>query len=65
VGSPPRVAAYGTDASQLQTLAPCLVLGPGDIAEAHRPDECVPLAELAAAVPVFMRIAEDVGSAGL
>jgi len=65
VGSPPRVAAYGTDASQLQSLAPCLVLGPGDIAEAHRPDECVPLAELAAAVPVFMQIAQDVGSAGL
>jgi acetylornithine deacetylase len=64
VGSAPRVAAYGTDASQLQSLAPCLVLGPGDIAQAHRPDECVPLAELAAAVPVFMQIAQDVGSAG-
>jgi acetylornithine deacetylase len=65
VGSAPRVAAYGTDASQLQSLAPCLVLGPGDIAEAHRPDECVPLAELAAAVPVFMQIAQEFGSAGL
>jgi acetylornithine deacetylase len=65
VGAAPRVAPYGTDASQLQALAPCLVLGPGDIAQAHRPDECVPLAELAAAVPVFMRIAEDFDAAGL
>jgi acetylornithine deacetylase len=65
VGAAPRVAPYGTDASQLQSLAPCLVLGPGDIAQAHRPDECVPLAELAAAVPVFMQIARDVGTAGL
>jgi acetylornithine deacetylase len=49
----------------LQALAPCVVLGPGDIGRAHRPDECVPLAELAAVVPVFMQIAQDVGSAGL
>ena len=65
VGATPGVAPYGTDASQLQTLAPCLILGPGDIAQAHRPDECVPVAELGAAVPVFMQIAQAVGSAGL
>jgi acetylornithine deacetylase len=65
VGTAPRVAPYGTDASELQALAPCVILGPGDIGQAHRPDECVPLAELAAAVPVFMRIAQDVGAAGL
>jgi acetylornithine deacetylase/succinyl-diaminopimelate desuccinylase-like protein len=64
VGAAPRVAPYGTDASQLQALAPCVILGPGDIAQAHRPDESVPLAELAAAVPVFMQIAQAVGSAG-
>jgi acetylornithine deacetylase/succinyl-diaminopimelate desuccinylase-like protein len=58
VGAAPRVAPYGTDASELQVLAPCVILGPGDIAVAHAPDECVSVAELAAAVPVFTRLAE-------
>jgi acetylornithine deacetylase len=58
VGAVPRVAPYGTDASELQVLAPCVILGPGDIAVAHAPDECVSIAELGAAVPVFMRLAQ-------
>jgi len=58
VGAAPRVAPYGTDASQLQALAPCVILGPGDIAKAHAPGECVPIADLAAAVPAFMRLAQ-------
>ena len=58
VGAAPSVAPYGTDASELQALAPCVILGPGDIAVAHRPVECVSIDELAAAVPLFMRIAE-------
>jgi acetylornithine deacetylase/succinyl-diaminopimelate desuccinylase-like protein len=57
-GAAPRTAPYGTDASELQALAPCVVLGPGDMAQAHTPTEAVRLAELAAAVPVFMRLAE-------
>jgi acetylornithine deacetylase len=61
VGGPAQVAPYGTDASQLQSLAPCVILGPGDIGMAHRPGECVPFADLAAAVPVFMQIAKAVG----
>src|ERR1700676_4911869 len=56
VRAAPRVAPYGTDASELQALAPCVILGPGDIAVAHCPDESVAIADLAAAVPVFMRI---------
>ena len=59
-GAPPRVAPYGTDASELQALAPCVILGPGDIAKAHCPDESVAIADLAAAVPLFMRIAEQI-----
>ena len=58
VGVAARTVPYGTDASELQALAPCVVLGPGDIAVAHTPTEAVRLAELAAAVPVFMRLAE-------
>ena len=59
VGAPAGVAPYGTDASELQVIAPCVVLGPGDIAQAHAPEECVSIAELAAAVPLFMQLARD------
>ena len=59
-GAAPCVAPYGTDASELQAIAPCVILGPGDIAKAHTPDECVPVADLAAAVPLFMRLATEV-----
>jgi acetylornithine deacetylase/succinyl-diaminopimelate desuccinylase-like protein len=62
-GLAPRVAAFGTDASELQAVAPCVIMGPGDIAVAHAPEESVSIAELAAAVPVFMRLAQAVGRA--
>ncbi len=55
-GQAPRTAPYGTDASELQDLAPCLVLGPGGIGTAHTPRECVAVADLVAAVPLFRRI---------
>ena len=58
-GAAPRVAPYGTDASMLQALAPCVIMGPGDIAKAHAPGECVAVAELEAAVPRFMRLAAE------
>jgi acetylornithine deacetylase/succinyl-diaminopimelate desuccinylase-like protein len=55
-GAPARTAPYGTDASELQDLAPCIVMGPGTIATAHTPRECVAVADLAAAVPLFRRM---------
>jgi acetylornithine deacetylase/succinyl-diaminopimelate desuccinylase-like protein len=61
-GQPPTTAPYGTDASELQALAPCVVLGPGDIAEAHTPTEKVRAADLIAAVPVLMQLAERVAT---
>lgn len=61
-GEEARTAAFGTDASELSALAPCVVVGPGDIAVAHRPGESVPLAALAAAVPLFVRLAEGVAA---
>jgi acetylornithine deacetylase/succinyl-diaminopimelate desuccinylase-like protein len=57
VCKPAGTAPYGTDASELQAIAPCVVLGPGDIAEAHTPTEKVRVDELTASVPVFMRLA--------
>jgi acetylornithine deacetylase/succinyl-diaminopimelate desuccinylase-like protein len=61
-GKPPRTAPYGTDASELQAIAPCVVLGPGDIAVAHTPREQVNVADLVGAVPLFMRLAERVAA---
>jgi len=58
-GAAPRVAPYGTDASMLQQIAPCVIMGPGDIGKAHAPGECVPIAELAGAVTKFMQLARE------
>jgi acetylornithine deacetylase/succinyl-diaminopimelate desuccinylase-like protein len=57
-GNAVRTAPYGTDASILQELAPCLIMGPGDIAVAHTPHEAIKVTALAEAVPVFQRMAE-------
>ncbi len=64
-GNAPQTAPYGTDASELQGIAPAIVLGPGDISVAHRPGESVSISELAAAVPLFMRLAERLAGATL
>lgn len=62
-GAAPRTAPYGTDASELQAIAPCVILGPGDIAVAHTPIEHVRVQALVDAVPVFIRLAERVAGA--
>lgn len=59
---PATTAPFGTDASVLQAIAPCVVMGPGDIGVAHKPGEAVRLAELAAAVPVFQALAMRLAS---
>jgi len=59
-GTPAGTAPFGTDASELQAIAPCVVMGPGDIAEAHTPAEKLRLSDLAAAIPVFQRVAERI-----
>ncbi|MGI9423504.1 MAG: M20/M25/M40 family metallo-hydrolase, partial [Hyphomicrobiaceae bacterium] len=56
-------APYGTDASELQALAPCVIMGPGDIARAHSPGEFIEVAELVAAVPRLMALAERIAAA--
>jgi acetylornithine deacetylase len=57
-GRAPATVPFGTDAVALQALAPCVVLGPGDIGVAHTPHEQVAVADLAAAVPLMARILE-------
>ena len=56
-GQDATTAPFGTDASILQAIAPCVVFGPGDMGVAHKPDEAVKLAELASAVPLFQDLA--------
>ena len=56
-GNSTGVAPYGTDASQLQDLAPCIILGPGDIGVAHKAGEAVALADLEDAVVTFGQLA--------
>ena len=61
-GRDPTLAAvaYATDASMLASIGglPAVVLGPGDIAQAHTNDEWIELAELEAAVGVYRGICE-------
>ncbi len=56
-GEAARTAPYGTDASQLQQIAPCVIMGPGDIGDAHKPSESIATAELIRAVAMFKRMA--------
>lgn len=56
VGKPSTVAAFGTDASELSRIAPCIVLGPGTIDDAHQPDERVSISALEDGVATFSRI---------
>jgi acetylornithine deacetylase/succinyl-diaminopimelate desuccinylase-like protein len=61
-GQAATTVPFGTDASILQAIAPCVVMGPGDIGVAHKPNEAVRIAELAAAVPVFQALATRLAS---
>lgn len=61
-GVAPITAPYGTDASELQAIAPCIVLGPGDVSEAHKPGESIPVAELEAAPAKLLALAEKVAA---
>jgi acetylornithine deacetylase/succinyl-diaminopimelate desuccinylase-like protein len=53
---------FGTDSAVLQSLAPCVVLGPGNIALAHTPDEHVLLSDLTDAVPILADLAQRVAA---
>jgi acetylornithine deacetylase len=53
---------YGTDAGPLSASGlPCLVFGPGDIAQAHTKDEWVELDQVRAAVDAYYQIACELG----
>jgi acetylornithine deacetylase/succinyl-diaminopimelate desuccinylase family protein len=53
---------FGTDAGPLSEAGlPCIVFGPGDIAQAHTRDEWVDLDEVRTAVEAYFRIACELG----
>jgi acetylornithine deacetylase len=56
---------YGTDASKLSRLGgiPCVVLGAGDIAQAHTADEYLDLDQLAQAAAIYEETARIFGGA--
>jgi acetylornithine deacetylase len=59
----PRGAPYGSDASKLAAAGiPTLVLGPGDIADAHTAAEHVRIPDLALAVEIYAGIAIQLAS---
>ncbi len=49
---------FGTDGAMLQHLAPCVVMGPGDIAQAHTPNESVAVDDLMQGLALFERLAQ-------
>ncbi|MCX7028677.1 MAG: M20/M25/M40 family metallo-hydrolase [Spirochaetes bacterium] len=53
---------YGTDASKLAEAGlPSVVLGPGDIAQAHTIDEWIEIAELEHAVEIYVELVKLAG----
>ncbi len=63
-GSLPEIMGvpYGTDAGPLgESGLPCLVFGPGDIAQAHTKDEWVELDQVRLAAEAYFEIARELG----
>jgi acetylornithine deacetylase len=57
------VVAFGTEAGHFQSIEfPAVVCGPGDIAQAHKPDEFIEISQLAACDRFMKRVAESMAS---
>ena len=55
----PRVVAFSCDASKVAAAGvPCIILGPGDIAEAHTSRESIGVDELEAAIAQYAELAQ-------
>jgi acetylornithine deacetylase len=54
----PQTVAYGTDGVMFGALANLLVLGPGDIAQAHTHDEWIDLEQLEKGTALYTRLIE-------
>ncbi len=57
------VVAFGTEAGHFQSIDfPTVVCGPGDIAQAHKPDEFITIAELEACAAFMKRLMDVLSS---
>lgn len=54
----PRTVAYGTDGTMLTALKDLIVIGPGDIAQAHTHDEWISLEQLERGTDLYARAIE-------
>ena len=55
----PRTVAFGTEAGNLDHVEQLIVLGPGDIAQAHKSDEWISLEQLELGFQAYRRILEQ------
>ncbi len=61
-----RGVPFGTDAGPLSAAGtPCVVFGPGDIAQAHTRDEWIAIEQVQLAAEAYFRIACDLGDAAV
>ncbi len=55
-----HVVSYGTEAGQFQAAGySAVVCGPGDIAQAHQPDEFISIAQLEAGEAFVSRLVDE------
>jgi acetylornithine deacetylase/succinyl-diaminopimelate desuccinylase-like protein len=55
----PDVGAFGSDGSQFATVAPTLILGPGSMEQAHKPEEFIDLEQLERSITIFQQLATE------
>ncbi len=60
--SAPQVVSYATDGCCFEQLSELIVIGPGNIDQAHRPDEWIELEQLRRGVDVYQRLLEHYAS---
>ncbi|MEO8270331.1 MAG: M20/M25/M40 family metallo-hydrolase, partial [Aureliella sp.] len=63
--SAPQVVSYATDGCCFEELSELIVIGPGNIEQAHRPDEWIELEQLHRGVDVYQRLLEQYVNAGI
>lgn len=54
------VLGLGTEASEYKKVAPPLILGPGAIDQAHKPDERISIAKLLSSLDIYVALAREV-----
>ncbi len=62
----PRLVPFGTEAGLFQSIGiPSVICGPGDIAQAHKPDEFVTRDQMAQCLDMLSRLAERLSQRGV